>query len=52
MIRETLFLFAPTGQSGGASMFVFLFQMLAIIAIFAGSAITSIWSMRAAPVTT
>ncbi len=34
MIRETLFLFAPTGQSGGASMFVFLFQMLAIIAIF------------------
>jgi preprotein translocase subunit YajC len=31
---ETLFLFAPSGQSGGASMFVFVFQMAAIIAIF------------------
>lgn len=31
---ETLFLFAPSGQAGGASMFVFVFQMAAIIAIF------------------
>ena len=31
---ETLFLFAPSGQAGGASMFVFMFQMAAIIAIF------------------
>jgi preprotein translocase subunit YajC len=32
--REALFLFAPSGQAGGASMFVFMFQMVAIIAIF------------------
>ncbi len=34
MRPETLFLFAPSGQSGGASMFMFMFQMMAIIAIF------------------
>lgn len=34
MIRETLFLFAPAGQSPGASMTLFLFQMVAIVAIF------------------
>lgn len=34
MTAHTLFLFAPTGQSGGATSMVFLFQMGAIIAIF------------------
>ncbi len=34
MRPETFFLFAPSGESGGASMFVFMFQMAAIIAIF------------------
>lgn len=34
MNLETLFLFAPSGQSGGGGMAIFLFQMLAIIGIF------------------
>jgi preprotein translocase subunit YajC len=34
VIRETLFLFAPAGQSPGASTMIFVFQMVAIIAIF------------------
>jgi preprotein translocase subunit YajC len=31
---DILFLFAPSGQGGGATTMVFLFQMAAIIAIF------------------
>ncbi len=34
MIRETLFLMAPTGEGGGGAMLIFLIQMAAIIAIF------------------
>lgn len=34
MRPDLLLLFAPSGQSGGATTMVFLFQMAAIIAIF------------------
>ncbi|MGD2135173.1 MAG: preprotein translocase subunit YajC [Gemmatimonadales bacterium] len=34
MRPDILFLFAPSGQGGGATTMVFLFQMAAIIAIF------------------
>lgn len=34
MNLEALFLFAPTGEAGGSGMAIFLFQMLAIVAIF------------------
>lgn len=34
MNLDALFLFAPSGQSGGGGMAIFLFQMLAIIGIF------------------
>ena len=34
MRLETLFFFAPAGQTSGSGMAIFLFQMLAILAIF------------------
>lgn len=34
MRPDILFLFAPSGQRGGATTLVFLFQMAAIVAIF------------------
>ncbi len=34
MNLEALFLFAPSGEAGGSGMAIFLFQMLAIVAIF------------------
>ncbi len=34
MRLETLFLFAPSGESAGGGMAIFLFQMMAILGIF------------------